>query len=204
MFRQSGHRFADKNMRQTTNFRAGPDSEGTGRALVAVAGGDLAGDLRALVEIAADNEIGRRSADPVGLLISTIATIEACHHPVAPLAVRRLGLDQGLHLVAPFHAFIGAAEAPQIVERSKNLGEPPQVAVEWCAAAFCRSSQGGERKNETDGDQKTLGHCATGPEHFRQTDADLPGTPSTGSGARDMRREILARNPPGHQWAASR
>jgi hypothetical protein len=33
MFRRSGYRFADKNMRQQINSRACPDSEGTGQAL---------------------------------------------------------------------------------------------------------------------------------------------------------------------------
>src|ERR1043166_8677637 len=34
MFRRSGYRFADKNMRQSITSRAWPDSEGTGHALV--------------------------------------------------------------------------------------------------------------------------------------------------------------------------
>src|SRR6266566_752696 len=34
MFRRSGYRFADKNMRQSITSRAWPDSEGTGQALV--------------------------------------------------------------------------------------------------------------------------------------------------------------------------
>src|SRR6266853_1596652 len=33
MFRRSGYRFADKNMRHSTESRACPDSEGTGHAL---------------------------------------------------------------------------------------------------------------------------------------------------------------------------
>src|SRR5207237_138404 len=35
MFRRSGYRFADKNMRQSITARAWPDSEGTGYALAA-------------------------------------------------------------------------------------------------------------------------------------------------------------------------
>jgi hypothetical protein len=35
MFRRSGHRFADKNMRQTINARACSDSKGTEHALAA-------------------------------------------------------------------------------------------------------------------------------------------------------------------------
>ena len=39
-------------------------------------------------------------------------------------------MDQPLHFVAPFWAFIGAANAPQIVQGAEDLGQPLQVAVE--------------------------------------------------------------------------
>src|SRR6202011_3602786 len=55
MFRRSGHRFADKNMRQSITSRAWPDSGGTGHALVAPSAsatptsvGDLAFDVAEL------------------------------------------------------------------------------------------------------------------------------------------------------------
>src|SRR5882672_6903498 len=44
MFRRSGYRFADKNMRHSMESRACPDSEGTGHALVGM------GEMAALVE----------------------------------------------------------------------------------------------------------------------------------------------------------
>src|SRR3977135_4621996 len=83
----------------------------------------LARDLGAFLQIAANDQIGCRRAAAVGLLISAIAAIEARDHPGAPVAAGSLGVDQGLHFVAPLQAFVGAANVAQIMQRTKDLGE---------------------------------------------------------------------------------
>src|SRR5262245_34068340 len=97
---------------------------------IGVARGHLAGDLRALFQIAADDHVGRRRALAIALLIAAIAAIEAGDHAGAPVAARGLGVDDGLHLVAPFEALVGAAEIAQIVQRAEDLGEALEAAVE--------------------------------------------------------------------------
>src|SRR4051812_29947786 len=67
---------------------------------VCIARGDVAGDLGALGEVAADRLGGRRRAGPVCLLEAAIAAVEAGDQSVAPFARGRLGVDQRLHLVA--------------------------------------------------------------------------------------------------------
>ena len=66
----------------------------------------------------------------VGLLKAVIAAVEAGDHAGAAVAGGGFGIDQRLHLVAPFRPFIGAADAAQIVQRAEDFGQPLQVAVE--------------------------------------------------------------------------
>src|ERR1700748_2788629 len=106
-------------MRRSENLNRGPDSirnEGTrNRSSVGVARGQVPGNFRAFVEVAVDRNRGGRRAGPIGLLKAVIAAVEACDHPGPSVAGGRFGLDQGLHLVAPFAAFVAAANAAQIV-----------------------------------------------------------------------------------------
>src|ERR1700757_4382778 len=91
---------------------------------VGVARRHLAGDLRAFLEVAANDQVGRRCAGAIALLVAAIATVEARNHTQASLSARGLGVDEGLHLVAPLLAFVGAADVAQIVQRAEDLGEP--------------------------------------------------------------------------------
>src|SRR6185437_469658 len=97
---------------------------------VGIAGRQVARNLRALVDIAADRDHRRRRAGPVGLLEAVISTVEARDHAGATVPGRRFSVEQRLHLVAPFGAFIAAADPAQIMQRAEDLGEPLQVAVE--------------------------------------------------------------------------
>src|ERR1700744_1239399 len=76
---------------------------------VGIARRQVARDLRALVDKGADRDHRGRGAGPVGLLEAVIAAVEARDHAGATVAGRCLGIDQRLHLVAPFGAFIAAA-----------------------------------------------------------------------------------------------
>ena len=58
---------------------------------------------------------------------------------LAPVAARRFGVEQCLHLVAPALAFVGAADVAQIVQRAEDFGEPLQVVVERGGAALDRA-----------------------------------------------------------------
>src|ERR1700730_13991746 len=87
-------------------------------ALIGVAGGDLAGDMGTLFEIAADDDAGRRGAAAIALLEAAIAAVEARHHLIVAVARGRFGVDQRLRLVAPFLAFVAAAYAAQEVQRA--------------------------------------------------------------------------------------
>src|SRR5262249_38769917 len=100
------------------------------RRSVGVARRHIAGDLGTFLEVAANDQVGRRGAGAIALLVAAIAAIEAGDHARAPLAARGLGVDEGLHLVAPLLAFIGAADSAQIVQRAENLGEALEAAVE--------------------------------------------------------------------------
>src|SRR6266571_1288279 len=91
--------------------------------LIGEPGGDVARDPRALVEVAANGEIGGRRAGPVGLLKAAIAAVEARRQALPPLAARRLGLEQRLHLVAPDLALVGAAQAAQVMQCAEDLGK---------------------------------------------------------------------------------
>src|SRR5919201_1804680 len=97
---------------------------------VRITRGHLARDLRALLEVAANDQLRRRRARAVTLLIAAVTAIEARDHPQPPVPARRLGVDQRLHLVAPLLAFVGAADVAQIVQGAEDLGEPLQAAVE--------------------------------------------------------------------------
>ena len=101
----------------------------TAARLIGVSRGDVAGDLGALFEIAADGNIGSRRAGAVGLLITAVTTIETCHDLLPPIAARRLGVDESLHLIAPLLPLVGPAQCAQVVQRTHDLGEPLQVAV---------------------------------------------------------------------------
>src|SRR5262245_12860296 len=75
-----------------------------GRRSVGVARRHLAGDLRTFFQVAANDQVGRRRAGAIALLVAAIAAIEAGDHTHAPLAARGLGVDERLHFVAPFLA----------------------------------------------------------------------------------------------------
>src|SRR5215813_3731304 len=99
-------------------------------ALIAVAGCDLAGDLGALFKVAADHQISRGCAGAVGLQIGPVASIEVSDEPGAPLAGRRLGIEQRLHFGTPLVALVGAAEAAQVMQAAKDFGKPRETSVE--------------------------------------------------------------------------
>src|SRR5580700_6644363 len=98
-------------------------------ALISVAGGDIAGDMGALFEIALDDDAGRRRAAAVTLLEAAIAAIKARHHLIVAVARGRFGLDQRLRLVAPFLAFVAAANAAQEMQRAEDFGKPRQIVI---------------------------------------------------------------------------
>src|SRR5271167_2947633 len=107
-------------------------------ALVGVAGGDVAGDFRALFEVAADDDVGGWRAGPVALLEAAIAAVETCHHLIVAVAARRFGVNQGLRLVAPFRAFIVVADAAQEMQRAKDFREPLQIRIVGSGLILCR------------------------------------------------------------------
>src|SRR5580704_7520176 len=97
--------------------------------LISVAGGDLAGDMGALFEVAADDDAGLRRAAAVALLEAAIAAVEARHHLIVAVAGRRFGLDQRLRLGAPFRAFVRAANAAQEMQRAEDFRQPLQIVI---------------------------------------------------------------------------
>src|SRR6266436_9948469 len=99
------------------------------RALIAVAGRDLAGDVGTLFEIAADDQIGGGRAGAVGLQVGPVAPIEVSNELGASLARRRLRIEQRLHLGTPLGALVGAAEAAQVVQAAENFGKPRQACI---------------------------------------------------------------------------
>src|ERR1700726_2515139 len=98
-------------------------------ALVRVTGGDLAGDMGALFEVAADDDAGLRRAAAVALLEAAIAAVEARHHLIVAVAGGRFGLDQRLCLGAPFRAFVAAANAAQEMQRAEDFRQPLQIVI---------------------------------------------------------------------------
>src|SRR5256885_284120 len=99
------------------------------RRSVGVARGDIPRNAGAFCEIAPDREIGGGCARAIALLESAKATVEARYQPLTPLAARRLGIDQRLHLVAPGLPLLGAANLPQVVQRAEDLGEALQLGL---------------------------------------------------------------------------
>src|ERR1700684_2317144 len=125
-------------------------------ALVGVAGGQVARNLRAFLDIAADRDGGGRRAGPVGLLEAIIAAVETCDHAGAAIARGGFGIDQRLHFITPFGTFIGAANAPQVVQGAEDLGQPLQVGIEWRGRVLGpRGPQMASRNDEKHG-QKML------------------------------------------------
>src|SRR5271166_4268031 len=114
---------------------------------VRVARSHVANDLGAFFQVSANDEISSRRAGPVALLIAMIPAVEAGDHARSAVAAWRLGVDQGLHLVAPLLALIGAAEAAQIVQRAEDFGEALEAAVEGRGHALgaCRAACRKER-----------------------------------------------------------
>src|ERR1700722_6740326 len=90
-------------------------------ASIGVAGGNVAGDFGALIEIAVNDDVRRRRARPVALLEAAIAAIKARDHRVMAVARRRFGLDQRLRLGAPFLAFIAVADAAEEMQRAEDF-----------------------------------------------------------------------------------
>src|ERR1700730_5430688 len=139
---------ASQKMTLSSRIRVGP--------LIGVAGGQVPRDLRAFLDVAADRDGSCRRAGPVGLLKTVIAAGEARDHPGAAVARGGFGIDQRLHLVAPFRSFIGAANAPEIVQGAEDLGQPLQVAIERRGRVLgpCRARKAW--RNENEGGQKML------------------------------------------------
>ena len=70
------------------------------------------------------------------MLEAVIAAVEAGDHARAPLSGRGFGIEQCLHLVAPFAALVAAADAAKIVQGAEDLGEALQIVVEWRGGFF--------------------------------------------------------------------
>src|ERR1700676_3721897 len=98
-------------------------------ALIGVAGGDVASDLGALFEIAANDEVGRGRARPVALLEAAIAAVEARDHLIVAAARRRFGVDQRLRFGAPFLSFGVVANAAQEMQRADDFRQPLQIMI---------------------------------------------------------------------------
>ena len=96
-------------------------------------------------------------AGPVRLLESIVAAIEAGDDTAAAFARRRLRIDQRLHLVAPFLAFVGTADAAQIVKAAENFREPLQVGIERRSTVLrtCDRARRQQRHDSTEGDDRT-------------------------------------------------
>src|SRR5262249_40143571 len=109
-----------------------------------------------------NDEIRRRRTRSVSLLEAAIAAIEACHHSRTPVAGGRLCVDESLHFIPPFLAFIGATDAAQIVQRAHDLSEPLQVGVEgrWRLPARGRAGHG-QRKQYGKEDRAHRGPTAS-------------------------------------------
>src|SRR5665213_2585861 len=130
--------------------------------LIGVTGGQVARNLGAFLDVAADRDRGRRRAGPVGLLETIIAAVEARDHAGAAVARGGFGIDQRLHLVAPFAALIAAANAPEVMQGAEDFGQPLQVAIEWRSRILGPYRAGDARRNEDESGQKMLGHELAG------------------------------------------
>src|ERR1043165_657763 len=122
-----------------------------GRILVGVARRDVAGDLRAFLEVAADRVVGGGRAGAVGLLEAAVAAVEARGETLAPLAARRFGIEQRLHLVTPDLPLARATQVAQVMQRAEDFRQPLQIALIGRASALRRLRVGGadgEREEE--------------------------------------------------------
>src|SRR6202051_3513068 len=126
--------------------------------LVGVAGGEIARNLRAFLDVAPDRDGGGRRAGAVGLLEPVIAAVEARDHAGAAVAGGGFGVDHRLHLVAPFAAFIGSANAPEVMQGAEDFGQPLQVAVERRSRILGPRRAGKARRDEDESGQNMLGH----------------------------------------------
>jgi hypothetical protein len=90
---------------------------------------DIVGDLGAFFHITADDDVGRRRANAIGLFKTAIAAIEGRDHLLAAVSARRFGIDQGLRLAPPFLAFAAVAHAAQEMQRPQNFRQPLQVVI---------------------------------------------------------------------------
>ena len=123
-------------------------------SLIRISGCDFPGDFRALIEVASDCEVCGRGTCPVGLLETAVATIEAGDDLAPAVAARRLCIKQGLHLVAPLLAFVGAADRAKIVEGTEYLGEPLEIVVERRGRVALRVRRKREaEQNRADGEK---------------------------------------------------
>src|SRR5947209_9534378 len=96
------------------------------RVSVRVTRREIPRNLRAFLDVAADRHRRGRGAASVGLLEAIVAAVEAGDHAGAALARGRFGIDQRLHLAAPFVALVGPADAAQIVQPAEDLSETLQ------------------------------------------------------------------------------
>src|SRR6266702_1835292 len=131
---------------------------GMTRKSVRVARGEVARDLRAFLDVAADRDGGRRRAASVGLLKTVIAAVEAGDHAGAAFAGWGFGIDKGLHLAAPFVALVGPADAAQIVQPAKDLGQALQIGVKRRRHVLGPGGRGGAGENQGKNGQKSRGH----------------------------------------------
>src|SRR4030081_690531 len=127
-------------------------------ALVSVASGQVSRNFRALPEGAPARDGCRRRAASIGLLKSVIAAVEARDHTGAAFARGSLGVDQCLHLVAPFRPFVAAANAPEVVQGAEDLGQPLQVAIERRGRILAARWAAKPCRDQDKGGQKMLGH----------------------------------------------
>src|SRR5580704_12491529 len=143
MSRQSGHRFADKDMRQTITPGARPDSNGTGRALMSIASTKTTGRIMmrgALIKAAA----------VLGLLCLTAASAHAQSWPQRPIK-----------LICPFPAGGGTDLIARLV--AKHLGDRlgQQVYVENRGGA--NGSLGAQALMQSEPDGYTIATISDGP-----------------------------------------
>src|SRR3954465_5450906 len=119
---------------------------------------EIARDLGAFLDIAADRHRRGRRAAPVGLLKTVIAAVEAGDHAGAAFAGGGFGIDQRLHLAAPFVALVGPADAAQIVQPTENLRQPLQIAVKRRCPVLSPRGHRGTGENQGKNGQKSRRH----------------------------------------------
>lgn len=135
-------------------YAAGHDPGRAYTPLVGVSRGDIAGDLGTLVEISANCYVGRRRAGAIGLLKSAVAAVEARHDLPPPIAAGGLGVEQGLHLIAPLLTLVGPADRAQIMERAHDFAEALQIVVKRRRrVALPMRGQAETKQHGTDGEK---------------------------------------------------